>query len=421
MLPSTHTVLSLVVALVCHAPVWASQEGAFFGVVGFGADTRAGTDGEVLRVTTLDSEGPGSLRAAIETPGERLVVFEIAGVIDLDGRNLSIREPFLTVAGQTAPSPGITIIRGQVSVHTHDVLIQHVRIRPGDRGHPKRSGWEADALSTSGSDAYNIVIDQCSLTWATDENLSASGPRLDGPDATSRRITFSNNIIAECLHDSTHPKGPHSMGSLIHDFCREIAIIGNLYAHNNQRNPYFKAFTTGVIVNNLIYNPGTHAIQLGFSPPEWRDSHYDPENCRLSIVGNVLVHGQDTREGLPLATRPGDVYFEDNLAFDTEGNPVDIYDRTITHLEEKPLWPEGLTPIPAAQVAEHIVENVGARPWDRDEIDQRIIQTFVERTGQIIDSQEEVGGYPRHEPVTRALDVPETNRREWLASFAQQR
>ena len=106
------------------------------------------------------------------------------------------------------------------------------------------------------ADAYNILIDHCSISWAVDENLSASGPNTEGPDATSRRIAFVNCIIAECLNDASHSKGPHSMGSLIHDFCREIAIIGNLYAHNANRNPYFKAFTTGVIVNNLIYNPG---------------------------------------------------------------------------------------------------------------------------------------------------------------------
>lgn len=413
----TRIAAMVLLIVVFHVPAFAASQPVFPGAVGFGADSRAGTDGEVIRVTNLEGDGPGSLRAALETPGERLVVFEVAGVIDLDGKGLAIREPFVTVAGQTAPSPGITIIGGGLSVTTHDVLIQHVRIRPGDRGKPKGSGWEPDGLSTSGGNAYNVVVDHCSLTWAVDENLSASGPRLDGPEATSHRITFSNNIIAEGLNDSSHSKGPHSKGTLIHDFCQDIAIIGNLYAHNHQRNPYFKAFTTGVIVNNVIYNPGAYAIQLGYHPPEWRDSDYEPQNCRVSIVGNLLVHGSDTRKDLQLATRPGDVYFDDNLAFDAEGKPVEIHDKSITVLDEKPAWPEGLRPVPAAGVADSVVENAGARPWDRDAIDRRIIQTFIERTGRIIDSQEEVGGYPTHEPVRRALDVPESNRRVWLSTL----
>jgi hypothetical protein len=179
-------------------------------LAGFGADTPAGRGGRVLRVTTLNASGPGSLREALETKGPRIVVFEVGGVVDLQGGNLTVTEPFLTVAGQTAPPPGITVVRGGLRIMTHDVLMQHIRVRPGDAGRPKRSGWEPE-VTTSGAQAYNIVIDHCSLSWAVDENLSVSGPRHDGPAGTSRRITLSNNIIAEGLRDSSHAKGPHSM------------------------------------------------------------------------------------------------------------------------------------------------------------------------------------------------------------------
>ena len=162
---------AMLMLLGCHAAVFAAQQSVFPGAVGFGVDTPAGTDGQVLRVTTLDASGPGSLRAALETPGARLVVFEVGGVIDLAGKGLSIGEPFLTVAGQTAPSPGVTIIGGGISVGTHDILIQHLRIRPGDRGLPKKSGWEPDGLSTSGGNSYNIVIDHCSFTWDVEEKI----------------------------------------------------------------------------------------------------------------------------------------------------------------------------------------------------------------------------------------------------------
>lgn len=381
-----------IVLLLTGSTCWADQP-VFPDAVGFGVNTKAGTDGTVIRVTNLKPDKPGSLRAAIETEGPRLVVFEVGGIIDLNKSTLTIANPYITIAGQTAPSPGITIIRGGISVKAHDVLIQHIRVRPGDAGEPKRSGWEPDGLSTNA--AYNVVIDHCSFTWAVDENLSASGPRLEGPEATSRRITFSNCIIAEALHDSSHAKGPHSKGSLIHDFCQDITVMGNLYAHNHDRNPYFKAHTTGVIVNNLIYNPGSAAILLTYSPGEWTDAKFAPEIARVSIVRNVMVQGENTPPALPLVGRVmGSAYLEDNLAFDRSGSPAPLVDDRIVILEEKPIWPEGLRPMAAGAAVDHVLKNAGARPWDRDAIDRRIRKDLEERKGRIIDTQEEVGGYP---------------------------
>jgi hypothetical protein len=106
------------------------------------------------------------------------VVFEVGGVIDLNRNNLTIREPFLTVAGQTAPSPGITLMRGGLRIATHDLLIQHLRVRPGDPGQPKRSGWEPE-VTTSGPDCYNIVIEQ---------DLQHAGARPRDRDQTDLRI-----------------------------------------------------------------------------------------------------------------------------------------------------------------------------------------------------------------------------------------
>ncbi len=408
----------LLILLVVAASADAAEPPDTSSVSRFGADTPGGRGGAIIRVTNLDASGPGSLRAALETAGPRIVVFEVAGVIDLNRRSLRIVEPRVTVAGQTAPSPGITLIRGGLTIATHDVIVQHLRIRPGDAGQPRRSGWEPDGITTAGSSAHDILIEHCSTTWATDENLSVSGPRLEGPEGTSRRVTIRNCLIAECLHDSTHAKGPHSMGSLIHDFCQQIAIIGNLYAHNHQRNPYFKAHTTGVIVNNVIYNPGRYAIQLGFAPSEWIGARYLPRPPRLSIVGNVYLQGTDTRAGLPMVDRPGEVYLADNIALDREGQPVAVAGAIVQQLDEKPVWPEGLEPLPAAQVLEHVIRHVGARPRDRDPIDQRIIQQLIDREGKIIHSQDEVGGYPEVEPVHRPLQVPDADVQQWLDQMA---
>ncbi|MFW6107277.1 MAG: pectate lyase family protein [bacterium] len=396
----------------------AGERPAFPGAVGFGSDTPGGRGGKVLRVTSLDGDGPGSLRAALESKGPRIVVFEVGGVIDLGRKSLRITQPFVTVAGQTAPSPGITIIRGALYISTHDVVVRHIRVRPGDAGRPRRSGWEPDGISTSGGEAHDIVIDHCSVTWAVDENISTSGPRTEGPERTSHRVTISNCIIAECLHDATHHKGPHSKGTLVHDFCREIAVIANLYAHNVQRNPYFKAHTTGVIVNNVIYNPRSAAIQLGFSAGEWRKSKYDPLPPRVSIVGNLCIHGADTRKGLAMVARPGEVFLADNLALDAKGREAQVLGKGVEVVEKPPVWPEGLEPVPASEVLAHVARHAGARPRDRDETDRRIIRDLLGRKGRVIDTQDQVGGYPRHQPVRRKLDVPEEGVDAWLAEMA---
>lgn len=405
-------------ALLCQCAV---AGGA--ALVGFGSETLAGQGGRIIRVTNLESRGAGSLRAAIDADGPRIVVFEVGGIIDLDQVDLRIRNPFITLAGQTAPPPGITLIRGGMKLQTHDILMQHLRFRMGDLGLPKKSGYENDVSVESGS-AWNVVVDHCSMSWGTDENLSVSGPLDEGPARTAHRVTLSNNIIAEGLWDSTHGKGKHSMGSLIHDNVQDIAIIGNLYAHNNDRNPYMKSNTTGVVVNNLIYNPGSCAICLGAYPPEWvgRDM---PPPPRVSVVGNVLLHGVSTRKGLPLIRHANtgvvaDTYVEDNIALDVAAQPVAIMTDSIRVLNDKPVWPSGLQALPAAQVKDSVLSHAGARPKERDLVDQRIVADVRLGKGRLIDSQDQVGGYPDEKPTRRALDIPTTDIEGWLQRLASQ-
>src|SRR5690606_3990227 len=253
------TVLACLLGLALPEAVLAAppEPLAFPGAQGWAAHTSGGRDGQILRVTTLDATGPGSFRAAVEAKGPRIVVFEVGGVIDLDAQTLRITEPHLTIAGQTAPAPGITLIRGGIDIATVDVIVRHIRVRPGDAGKPLRSGLDFDAISTVG--AENVIVDHCSLTWGTDEGLSASGTRFiaggrtleDFRNGTSRRITFSNTLIAEGLAYSSHGKGEHSKGTLVHDHVQDILITGNLYAHNYERNPLFKGGVSGQVINNL--------------------------------------------------------------------------------------------------------------------------------------------------------------------------
>ncbi|WP_332766737.1 pectate lyase family protein [Phenylobacterium sp.] len=387
---------------------------AFPEALGWAAVTPGGRGGQILRVTTLAADGPGSFRAAVETKGPRIIVFEVGGVIDLGVKTLTVREPFLTIAGQTAPSPGVTLIRGGLDIATHDVVVQHLRVRPGEAGQAKKGGGDFDSISTQGV-SFNIVIDHNSLTWGTDENLSASGPRFVGktPDewraGTSRAITFSNNIVAESLAYSTHAKIEHSKGSLIHDNVTDILIVGNLYAHNYERNPLFKGGVRGVIANNLIFNPGQRAIHYNLMAAEWGDAEW--QVGQVVAVGNVLRGGQDTPAGLPFFQLGGygDVQFygRDNIAVDRFGVPLPMFGRYTTapakiiQVKTPPLWPQGFTPMAAVDVQQSVLAKAGARPWDRDADDVRLLADVAEGRGEIVDSEQELHGYPHPQETRR--------------------
>jgi pectate lyase len=391
-------------------PVW------FFPSIDWQAITDGGRGGEIVRVTTLANDGPGSLREAIAKEGPRIVVFEVGGVIDLEKQTISINNPDITIAGQTAPSPGITLIRGGIDVKTNDVIIQHLRIRPGDNGEARGSGFAEDSVSTAS--AHNLIVDHCSLTWAVDENLSASGPRFTGktPDewraGTSRNILYSHNLIAEGLADSTHPKFEHSKGSLIHDNISGILIYGNLYAHNYERNPLFKGGVQGQVVNNFIYDPGQRAVHYNLQALEWGAVPF--QTGKMDLIGNVLRGGLSTAAGLPLVMLGGDgdlaLYARDNLAVDWKGNalPQQGYYGTgraaILEADAPMPLPPGLPVFAPQDVERFVLANAGARPWDRDGHDVRVLANAAEGRGEIIDSQAEVGGYPMMAQSNRAFD-----------------
>lgn len=81
---------------------------AFPGAEGFGAYTPGGRGGEVYEVTNLNDTGPGSLREAVEAEGPRIVVFRISGNIEIKSK-LAVRNPYITIAGQTAPGDGVCL------------------------------------------------------------------------------------------------------------------------------------------------------------------------------------------------------------------------------------------------------------------------------------------------------------------------
>ena len=347
----------------------------------------AESSGVVLRVTTLAASGPGSLREALGDPRPRIVVFEAGGVIDLNGSSLTVRSPHLIVAGQTAPDPGITIIRGSLTVETSDVVIQHLAVRTGDAS-------PTDALGAhrgSGQPVHDVLFDHCSATWAVDENLSVSGPAdvdsVRDPEATSHDVILRSCLIAEGLSHSVHAKGEHSKGTLIHDGVRNVSITGCLYAHNRQRNPRLKGGTTSVLTGNVMYDWGDQCVGIGA-----HGNKRDLAPAETTLIDNVAIAGPSTTSKEMIKhVDPGGV----------------------VHLTE---------PSHPSEVVAHVLRTAGSRPAHRDAIDRRIVQSVIDGTGRIIDSQNDVGGYPVRAETHRALDVPSDplERRRWLERLSEE-
>jgi len=369
---------------------------------------------QVLKVTTLDPWGDGSLGEALRTKGPRLIVFEVGGVIDLNGKGLSLKEPDVYVAGQTAPEPGITLIRGGLSVESDRTVLQHIRVRPGDNGQAKKSGWEPDGITTSGGPG-DVWIDHCSVTWSVDEGISAS--TYESPDGRpARRIFIRDCIIAEGLCNSSHAKGEHSKGTLVFDGTQHVAITGCLYASNTERNPLFKADTSGVVVNCVIAGAGQRSIHGGGIP----DQPGPHALAKIAVAGNVVLFGRHTKRSSAIFEGEADGYFANNEGYDWFGKPLPVLRKPFETLPAPPVWPQGLEAASPAAAMWRVTRFAGARPALRDAIDSRIVAQAMTGQSRMIDSQEEVGGYPDLKATSRAQDVPDTGRREWLETLARE-
>ena len=434
-LPTLALVLS---AGLCHAQTTTAPLHPASYVHAGWAQTTGGQGGKIIRVTSLASDGPGSLKAALDTPGPRIVVFEVGGVIDLGGKSWKLREGRITIAGQTAPDPGITLIKGELEVFAKDVILQHLSIRPGAFGRARRSGNDHDGFST-GDGAERVIVDHCSFSWATDENLSVGGRRFEGatPDDwrahTSHAITYSHNLIYEGLNEAVHLKGEHSKGSLIHDNATQILLLGNVYASNRERNALFKGGVWGAMVNNLIYNPGWRAVHYNLIAHEWVGRPY--QVGRITLAGNVYRAGPGTERNLPFFTLGGvgdvQLYEQDNLAVDRQGQPLPMTGRYTTAAEiipvRQPYLPAGLNWLPPRELEKLLPLYVGTRPWARDPLDFKQLSDIAEDRGQLIDdeTQNNPAGLPQRKPTQRAFVEADWNLADmspkagWQSLFTQ--
>ena len=404
------------------------------GAAGFGIMTHAGRGGAVYKVTNLRASGLGSLQRCISHTGPRVCVFEVSGTIKLTS-NLKIKNPYITMAGQTAPSPGIMIRGAGIVVKAHDVLIQHLRVRPGDAPDgPNYSNRDALIIANRRRFPSNIVIDHCSFSWATDENVSL-WYNFDN-------VTISQSIISEGLNRSWHPKGAHSMGILVSSSRGRISMTGNLFAHNHDRSPLSGAGGL-TFVNNVVYNWMYRATNL-----RGRTGIVSKND----VVGNVYIRGPDYKAGKPVVINSSmvagsKVYVEDNEAAERTEDPWSVVSnktgKSYKAVSRK-MWPKGLIARSTAnnEVLNWVLANAGARPADRDSVDKRIITEVRTRTGRLIDSvspgsgkpgwsdsDKSAGGWPVLRENSRRLTLPEnpdgdddgdgyTNLEEWLHAFA---
>lgn len=369
--------------------VVAAEVPAFPGAQGFGAKTPGGRGGRVLEVTNLDASGPGSFRAACEAQGPRIIVFRVGGTIVTD-RDIRIRDPFVTIAGQTAPGDGICLRGAGLRIHTHDVIVRGLRIRVGDD--PKgpspdnRDGIGIEKTSGAGNDEVrDIILDHCSVSWAIDGNVDTW--------YACRNITVQWSILSEGLTKSLHAKGEHGTGLLVGDRAQRVSVHHNLFAHNSFRNPLFKNDTSGEAINNVVYNW------------RWESSRLAAEANRgpsfVNLMGNFYKPGTDSRKNaidvsqrLHPDTR---VHVDGNVGARSPGGDVKEWEVVFGAAGFRSLapaiTPSGIAPEPARRAYERVLNHAGAIT-PRDRVDARVVASVREDTGRLIDSPRDVGGWP---------------------------
>ena len=374
---------------------------AFPGAEGYGRFARGGLGGRLIEVTNLEDSGPGSLRAAVEAEGPRFVTFRVGGTIVLKSK-LVIHNPYITIAGQTAPGGGICV-RGYTfgCFGTHDVIIRHVRIRVGDEAHITMDG-------TGFASTDHAIMDHCSISWSIDEGISSRG---------ASNITFQRCIVAEPLNIADHKKYQPGKG---HSFAASISgNIGsfhhNLLAHCAGRN---WSLAGGLekgggfagrldIRNNVVYN--------------WEHRTTDGGAKAVNFVNNCYLPGPASRVFHLLKPDAGTV--QDPQQYFVSGNHMEGKDydqdnwgtKCVVVAQEllpqirldKPFCESHITEHSALDAYANVMQDVGANRPKLDSLDQRILEDVrlrrVSTKGSksgipgIIDTQTDSGGWPEIE------------------------
>ena len=395
---------------------------AFPGAEGHGKHTLGGRGGAVYAVTHLGDSGPGSLREAVNAEGPRTVIFRTSGTIDLQSE-LKITNPFITIAGQTAPGDGIALKRYPLVIAADEVIVRHVRVRLGDE-----SGGASDAVSSR----YfkNIVIDHVSASWSVDETLSLY---------FCENLTVQWSIISESLYMSNHDKGVHGYGGIWGG--NHSTYHHNLIAHHTARNPRFTAGSGHTdFRNNVIYNWAENSSHGGGQNQE-SDERFN--FTTINMVANYYKPGPATQAGeiqyrivapeRSIVGGWGQWFVEGNVV---EGNaavtadnwnggvqPDETVDLLLLKMDMP--WPaEPITEHTAQEALVQVLANAGATLPKRDAVDARIVDevqngyatyegaTYKSQLANqpnenigIIDTPADVGGWPELLPAAAPEDT----------------
>ena len=411
-------IFSLVLPLIVRGNADALEKAgipAFPGAEGAGAFTSGGRGGRIFEVTNLNDAGPGSLREAIEAEGPRIVIFRISGIITLE-KLLTISNPYITVAGQTAPGDGICI-RGQTTeINTHDVVLRYLRFR---RGNIKDRN---DALG--GYPVGNIIVDHCSASWGLDENLSLYRYMKKMPDGSDKKMPTENITIQWCISSEALDLNNHAFGATWGG--KNCSFHHNLFACNTGRNPSIGWGDHFDFRNNVLFN--------------WRHRTVDggDASSMVNIVANYYKPGPAVNKGASSyricrpqhldmyseAQRDGKWYVAENFVtgnpkvtadnwdggvqFDDVETQAEI-DALITKVRGRSAAPASpITQQSAEEAYELVLARAGATLPKRDPVDKRIIK--IVRTGKptykngIIDIPSDVGGWPQYKSASAPVD-----------------
>lgn len=362
---------------------------AFPGAWGGGMYSFGGRGGKVIVVTNLNDSGPGSFREACEAGGPRIVVFNVAGIIRIKAP-ISIRAPYITIAGNTAPGDGVCIAGNTVELNTHDIVVRHMRFRRG-----KTEAADRDD-SFGGNPVGNIMIDHVSASWSLDENISMYRHMYRPPGGEKDlklptvNVTIQNSISSESLNIYHHAFGS-TIGGLNSTFHH------NLWACNTGRNPSVGMYGDFTFVNNVLFNyrhrtvdggdhmslyniinnylkpgPGTPngAIAYRLLKPESERSKTVVDNFGKAYVAGNVVEGHDhvTKDNWDGGVQP-----------DVRSNSLKTVLARIR--VDKPLKHAPLNIQPAKAAYAYVLKNAGATLPRRDAVDKRIINEV--RTGII--------------------------------------
>lgn len=393
---------------------------AFPGAEGFGAATPGGRGGRVIEVTSLADKGAGTLRAAIEATGPRIVVFGVSGVICTKSV-LNVFNPYITIAGQTAPGDGICLKGQPLIVNTHDVVVRYIRSRVGATEWPEGTSWQlidVDSISVyrpeypHQPEVYNVVLDHVTASWSVDEVLSTSGEFLKNGKPSTRDVTIQWSMIYEGLYDSLQSEGAeHSKGMLIGTLGGgdiNTSIHHNLFAHNNKRNAYFQTGTRVDFVNNVIYNWGERACRAA-------DNANHDNKTFLNLVCNYFKPGPNTTNDLEMTFNKsirGDMkgYVHGNIGprrpseSDDEWAMTDQSTDSRCFSATRPLDAPPVTTWSAKEAYEKVLKYAGAMLPVRDAHDIRVVNDVRNGTGRFIDDPGEVGGWPAYKSARPPTD-----------------